>query len=106
MSYTKYPAEASSFATIASSINESYDTDVEKLTNAKSILASSVKEDLVILRSTEAIDNIIKRTNEIKEVVASDVSLVNKIANDLENEEYQRILIREQEEKEKNGDID
>ena len=105
MSYTKYPAEAAAFASVAGSINEEYDSEIEKLTNAKSVLSSSGKEDLIVMRSHEAIDNVIKRTNDVKGLISSDISLVNKIANDLENEEYQRILlIQAQKEKEENGD--
>lgn len=105
MSYTGYPAEAANFASKANTLKGEIDTVVEGLNDTSSILSSCSSKDLVVTRSIESIGNIVNKIKPMSEVVTSDINTVNKIATDLENEEYQRILKRKMEEEENNGDV-
>lgn len=85
MSYTRYPSEASSFANAANGLKNKINTNITCLDSAKDILASC-SNDLIVTRSCESIINIVNRIKKMNNAITTDISTVNKIAQELENE--------------------
>ena len=85
MSYTRYPAEASSFASKANSLRNKINNNISCLDSANGIL-SSCSNDLIVTRSCESITNVTNRIKKMNSAISSDISTVNKIAQELENE--------------------
>ena len=99
MSYTRYPAEASSFATAASVLKVKVDNNVRNLNESSNILSSCNKGDLIITRSSESITNIMEKVKRMSNAITTDISIVKEIANKLENEAKLRAM-KEDKEKE------
>ena len=85
MSYTRYPSEASSFANVANGLKNKINKNITCLDSAKDILASC-SNDLIVTRSCESIINIANRIKKMNNAITTDISTVNKIAQELENE--------------------
>ena len=92
MSYTSYPQEAINFASKANGLKERTDDAINGLNEAKGNLSACNNKDLVVTRSIETIENVIKRINKMGNTITSDISTVNTIANELENEARLRAL--------------
>lgn len=104
MSYTIYPAEAKAFASLANEIKGEINKVQNGLNASKDILSSCNNKDLIVNGSLSAIEIIINRIKPMESAISSDISTVKKIADDLESEEYQRILSKQRNNKD-NGDV-
>ncbi len=100
MSYTNYPDEAKEFTTNANKLKEYVDNTITGLNETGSILSSCSTKDLLVSKSTEALNDILSMITIIPPAITSDIDKVNRIANDLENEEAQKALKKQEE----NGD--
>ena len=89
MSYTNYPKEASNFSSLAKDINNKLSNTNTCLGEIANILDSS-HNDFLSLKTIELNNKISIIVGDSMKAVDSDIEIVKKIAENLENEERQR----------------
>ena len=92
MSLTKYPKEAENFKNSANGLVNNIQETITGLNDVNEILSLCDSKDLIVSRSSESITGVINRINKMGEAILTDIDLVKRIANDLENEEKLRQL--------------
>ena len=90
MAYTDYPNQADRFEVAANNLKIKVDNTITGLNSANRFLANDGNKDLVVVRTSETIVNVISRIEKMQNAIKSDIKEVHDIANDLEQEEIAR----------------
>lgn len=86
MAYTTYPSEAASFSQKATSVSTKL-TEIESgLKETEGIFKIDKNEDYLTLKTLESLEGLLNQVSSGKAVISTEVTLVTKKANQLEEE--------------------